>query len=255
MSTVVIRAVTFATVEDGDQWSKNMIAVATEKHQKLSLFAGWLKESLLPLNNDELAQYDPRTKSQHAQWERFNLKEGVIYRRYWEGREENDTWQMLAPAEYREEIMRTAHASVTGGHMGVKKTQTKVAKRAYWVGWTRDVREFCQRTDICAKYHRGTIKKPGELQKMCVGAPWERVAIDVTGPHPQSSKGNKFMVTMLDHSTKYAFAFPIRAHDAVTVAKHLVERMFLVYGVPLQLLSDTGAEFEGSLMTEVCRLL
>jgi len=59
------------------------------------------------------------------------------------------------------------------------------------------------------------------------------------------------MVTMLDHFTKYAFAFPIRAHDAVTVARHLVERVFLVYGVPLQLLSDRGAELEGSLMTDV----
>jgi len=151
--------------------------------------------------------------------------------------------------------MRTAHASVTGGHMGVKKTQVKVARRAYWVGWTRDVRDFCRRCDICAKYHSGTVKKQGELQNMFVGAPWERVAIDVTGPHPQSSKGNKYMVTMLDHFTKYAFAFPIRAHDAVTIAKHLVERVFLVYGVLLQLLSDRGAEFEGSLMTEVCRFL
>jgi len=49
--------------------------------------------------------------------------------------------------------------------------------------------------------------------------------------------------------------FPARAHNAVTVAKHLVQRMFLVYGVPVQLLSNRGAEFEGSLMTEVCRLL
>jgi len=99
--------------------------------------------------------------------------------------------------------------------MGVKKTQTKVANRAYWVGCTRDVRNFCRRCDICAKYHRGTVKKQDELQNMCVGAPWERDAIDVTGPHPQSSKGNKFMVTMLDHFTKYAFAFPIRTHDVL----------------------------------------
>jgi len=63
------------------------------------------------------------------------------------------------------------------------------------------------------------------------------------------------MVTVLDHFTKFAFAFPVRAHDTVTVGKHLVERVFLVYGVPLRLLSDRGAEFEGSLMTEVCRLL
>jgi len=87
-----------------------MIAAATETDQELSLFAGWLREGLLPLNSDELAHYDPIIKSLHAQWERFNLKEGVIYRRYWEGRKENYTWQILSSVEYCEE------------------------KRAYWVG-------------------------------------------------------------------------------------------------------------------------
>jgi len=105
---------------------------------------------------------------------------------------------------------------------------------------------------VCAKYHRGATKKQGELQNMCVGAPWERVAIGITGPHPQSTKGNKFMITVLDHFMKYAFAFPVRSHDAVTVAKYLVERVFLMYGVPTQLLSDRGAKFEGSVMGEVC---
>jgi len=91
-----------------------------------------------------------------------------MYRRYWQGRGEDDIWQLVSPVDYREEIMQIAHASVTGGHMGVKKTQTKIAKSAYWVGWTRDVRDFCRRCDVCAKYHRGTVKKQGELQNMCV---------------------------------------------------------------------------------------
>jgi len=139
--------------------------------------------------------------------------------------------------------------------MGIKKTQVKVAKQAYWVGWSKDVREFCRRCDVCAKYHRGATKKQGELQNMCVGAPWEKVAIDITCPHPQSAKGNKFMISVLDHFTKYAFAFPVRSHDAVTVAKYLVERVFLVYEVPTQLLSDRGAEFKGSVLSEVYRLM
>jgi len=119
--------------------------------------------------------------------------------------------------------------------MGVRKTQIKVSKRAYWIGWARDVRDICRK---CAKYCRGTVQKQGELQNMCVGAPWEQVVIDMKKPPPQSSKGNKFMVTVLDHFTKYAFAFNVRAHDAITVTKYLVEWVFLVFGVPIQLLSD-----------------
>jgi len=44
-----------------------MIAAASEKDPELSLFAVWLKEGLLPLGKDELARYDPITKSLHAQ--------------------------------------------------------------------------------------------------------------------------------------------------------------------------------------------
>jgi len=131
VTTAIIRAVTFATVEVGDRWNKDMIAVASEKDPELSVFVGWRKQGLLPLNSDELARHDPITKSLHAQRKRINMKEGVIYRLYWEGRGEDDTWQLVSPIVYREEIMQTAHASVTGGHMGVKKTQAKVANCAY----------------------------------------------------------------------------------------------------------------------------
>jgi len=244
VTSAIIRAVTFATVEVGDRWSKGAIAAVSEKDIELLTFAGWLKGGLLPIDGDELAHHDPITKNLHAQWERFKIKDGIIYRRYWESHGEEDTWQMVTPVGYREEIMQTAHASVTGGHMGVKKTQVKVARRAYLVGWTRDVRDFCRRCDVCAKYYRGTVKKQVGLHNMCVEAPWERIAIDVPGPHPQSSRSNKFMVTMLGHFTKYSFAFPVRSHDAVTVAKHMVERVFLVCGVSLQLLLNRGAEFE-----------
>jgi len=74
-------------------------------------------------------------------------------------------------------------------------------------------------------------------------------------PHPVSNKGNKFIFTVLDHFTKYGFAFPERNHEARTVAKGLVERVFLIHEVPIQLLSDRGAEFKGSIFKKVCELL
>jgi len=83
VTSAIIRAVTFATVEIGDRWSKSVIAADSEKDTELSIFAGWLKGDLLPINCDELAHHDPITKSLHAQWERFKMKDGIIFRRYW----------------------------------------------------------------------------------------------------------------------------------------------------------------------------
>jgi len=91
VTVATIWAVTFTAVEDVNRWSKSMIAVAYEKYAELSLFTGWLKKGLLLTDSDELTRNDPVTKSFHAQWERFKLKDGVMYCRYWEGSKEEDT--------------------------------------------------------------------------------------------------------------------------------------------------------------------
>ena len=111
------------------------------------------------------------------------------------------------------------------------------------------------RCSECAQYHRGKLKKTAEVQKMLVDERFERISIDITGPHPKSSKENRFILTVVNHFTKYAEGFPIANHEAVTVARHLVKGWLLRFGSPLQILSDRGAEFEGHLFAELSRLL
>jgi len=88
---------------------------------------------------------------------------------------------------------------------------------------------------------------------MTVGSPWERIGVDVTGSHPRSSKGNVYIITTIDHFTKYAFAMPVRNHEATTVARFLVDKIFVQFGAPRQLLLDKGAEFEGKLIKNCAR--
>ena len=80
----------------------------------------------------------------------------------------------------------------------------------------------------------------------------ERLAIDITGPWTKSKNGNLWILTAIDTFTKYAWAFAIRNHEAQTVARFLVERIFTEFGMPKQILSDRGREFESTLMKELC---
>jgi len=88
---------------------------------------------------------------------------------------------------------------------------------------------------------------------MLVGEPFERVSIDITGPHPRSLKDHVFLLTVMDHFTKWAEAIPLRNHTAPTVARALMVNVFSRFGVPLQLLSDRGSKFESELFSELCR--
>jgi transposase InsO family protein len=144
---------------------------------------------------------------------------------------------------------------MTGGHLGVSKTAAQVQNRAYWIAGKVDVKSILSECAPCAQYHRGAPPRQLALQSMVVGEPWERLGVDITGPHPRSSTGKEYILTVVDHLTKWGEAFAIGNRKAPTVAKVLVEQVFTRFGTPMQILSDQGAEFEGKLMTELCTIL
>jgi transposase InsO family protein len=55
--------------------------------------------------------------------------------------------------------------------------------------------------------------------------------------------------------TKYAVVTSIPNKDAQTVAKAIFEQWFCKFGIPAQIHTDGGKEFENKLMEEFCELL
>jgi len=153
-------------------------------------------------------------------------------------------------------FLSIAHTGMTGGHLGLKKTSAVVQSRAYWPNWSSDVSAFMKRCQQCARYHRGTLPRQAQMQTPLVGEPWEKILIDITGPHPKSARQNQFiLIYVVDQFSKWAEAIPIRNHTAPVVARSLMIHVFSRYGVPFQLLSDRGPEFESELFTQLMKSL
>merc|ERR1711893_170362 len=87
------------------------------------------------------------------------------------------------------------------------------------------------------------------------GNPMERVCIDIVGPFPESENGNKYALVVRDCFTKYVEIYPMPNQEAKTVAQALTREFFSRYGVPLELHSDQGTQFESRLFQEICHLL
>ena len=81
---------------------------------------------------------------------------------------------------------------------------------------------FLRTCQPCVQYHRGPPPRLAQLKPMLVGELFERVSIDITGPHPHSAKGHVFLLTVMDHFTKWAEAVPLRNRTASTVARALM---------------------------------
>lgn len=204
---------------------------------------------------DVVRDQSSNTKIYWSQWPHLTVREGVVYRVISDSRGRPDGVQMLVPTCLRSELIEFVHSGLTGSHIGIAKTMHQIIRRGWWRGWRADVRRQIKRCSRCNRYHRGALPRHGSLQPTRVGAVFERVSIDLTGPHVRSRRGFTYILTVVCPISKFCECIPLRNKEAITVARALVEEVFCRYGTPLALLSDRGGEVDSQIMREVCRLL
>ncbi len=69
------------------------------------------------------------------------------------------------------------------------------------------------------------------------------VALDTTGPLPETKSGNKYILVAINHYSKWCKAKAVADHGAKTTAKFLEDDMICRYGVPRFVLTDNGGEW------------
>ena len=93
------------------------------------------------------------------------------------------------------------------------------------------------------------------MQEYRVGEPMERVALDISGPWPNSVSGNKYILVVTDHLTRWSEAYPLPDQEARTVAETFVTQFIARYGTPRIVHTDQGRNFTSKLFQEMCFLL
>jgi hypothetical protein len=69
-----------------------------------------------------------------------------------------------------------------------------------------------------------------------------------------SLRGNKYVLVVMDHYTRFVEMFALPDKSAKTVGRCLLTEIFTRYGWPEAILNDNGAEFDNALIAELCGL-
>ena len=187
-------------------------------------------------------------------WPRLVVVNGILWRRY-EDVETNQEWrQLVVPQVSREEVMGELHGGVMSGHLGESKTLQQLKRRFYWPGHSLDIKTWCQTCSTCA-CKTATPKNCAPLQTIKAGSPMQVIAVDIMGPLPESNNKNSYILVVGDYFTRWMAAFAIHDQEAATVAQKLVDEVFCRLGIPEQLHSDQGKQFESKLIQELCKIL
>lgn len=184
----------------------------------------------------------------------FVEKRGIIYCRVDKDGCKND--QLVVPRGLRKSVMKLAHSSLMGGHLGRKKTLDRIRDKFMWPGMSSEVGRFCRSCDACQRtVDKGRVPKVKLGRMPIIDEPFKRVAVDIVGPlEPRASDGSRYILTIVDYATRYPEAVALKSCDTVSVAEALLS-VFSRVGIPREILSDRGTQFTSEMMQEFLRLL
>ena len=220
-----------------------------------------LKEIKLPLKPKQLQQLQKNdtycrdvAKKLHKDTELqkiFIKEEGVLYRLWIE---DGRTFKcILVPQVLQDFMIILAHDY--SGHNGSRRTYNCLKRQYYWPGIRKQIFRHCKKCKECVLQNQGQPEK-------CFGhfdspdLPMEFICMDLVGPiHPPSSRGNKYVLTVIDMLTGFTIAVPIKNKNAETICEAYQDNIYCVFGGSSRMLTDNGSEFKNKEMQEVCDTL
>ncbi|XP_042899321.2 uncharacterized protein [Parasteatoda tepidariorum] len=179
----------------------------------------------------------------------FILMDGLIYHK--DKILNESVMQLVLPKCRQNKVLKLAHESVFGGHMGVRKTKERIKYSFYWPNMRKDITEFVQTCEGCQLRKTEKIGDRAPITPVVrPELPFEIVNVDVIGPiDPPSSRGHKYVLCLVDQNTRWPEAVPLKSLSAKTTCDALLT-IFTRTGIPNVIASDQGTNFKSALTQE-----
>eukprot|EP00158_Paraphelidium_tribonemae_P008302 Partr_v1_DN28545_c0_g1_i5_m73313 putative to reverse transcriptase len=166
----------------------------------------------------------------------FDEELGLLYRRL-----ENRRMPYI-PWEARADYVDNTHRGV--GHLGWLQVYENMKQRAWWPGMRNDIKEWIMRCPDCQIHSRDDLQVHEEAHIMNWELkPFERWSLDFVGILPTTESGNRWIITAVDHATRWPIARALKNATHDEIAKFIYEEIVKNFGVPGEIVTDRGRNF------------
>ena len=154
---------------------------------------------------------------------------------------------METPIEERAKALECAHAK---GHNAVEGMVNVLKSDGY--GWGTMKNDAAAYVKTCLPCQRYTIGRRGfhPMKSVHAALPWDHIGIDLKSFNVQSTKGNNFVLVVVDICTRFVFLRPLKDKTMESITDALFT-LFCDVGFPKIIQSDNGAEFVNALLKKL----
>ncbi|KAM7281938.1 DDE-type integrase/transposase/recombinase [Ixodes scapularis] len=126
---------------------------------------------------------------------------GVLYKENFG--DNNSPWLLVIPTDLREEIFQACHDDPTSGHLGYSRTLARIREKYYWPKLPKTVHLYTRSCHECQRRKKPPTRPAGLLQPIPPPtAPFQQIGMDLLGPFPPSTSGNRWIIVATDYLTR-----------------------------------------------------
>ena len=164
--------------------------------------------------------------------------------------------QLCIPRELRPKILSLLHDTNFTGHKGTHKMYEDAIRHFWWNNMYKDIQNYVSTCKLCLKTNTGHSPKIPLNPLEIPSAPFQTIHVDLLKFHTPS-KGNNFILVIIDAFSKFVITKAIKKKTACTVIKAIYEEFILKFGMckHLSIISDNGLEFINSWSKTLYKLL
>ena len=155
----------------------------------------------------------------------------------------------------KNDILKCVHGTYLTGHVGQARTRDNL--RDAHITWSK-VHEYVKKfVESCASCQKVRLRRHVAvlMKSISVYAVFEALSIDALGPFVSDSKGNRYVIVIIDMFSRWIELFAVPTTDAASAAEAILQTVFARHGLPRTIMSDNGPQFANAVIASLMEKL
>lgn len=125
-------------------------------------------------------------------------------------------------------------------HPGIRATRRLMSSWVVWPHMAADIAACCRE---CQQCQRANVTKQASSAVSLIPVPAKRFThLSWSGPLPSCPDGHKYLMTMVDQSSRWLEAAPLKDMEAYSCVTALLQHWIACFGVPAAITTDRGRQ-------------